>query len=102
MRKILVGVLSLAVTVSITTAAIAQEDSEENQLQLPADLTITETDRYQREEIRVRGRLERITVNWNNGITEVYQNVRSDTIWNSSESELGEIENQRQWRIGSW
>lgn len=102
MRKMSVGALSLAVTFSMTNVGIAQDDSNENLLQIPEDLTITENDKYEREELRVGGRLERVTVRWNNGVTEVYQNVRNDTIWNSSESELGEIQNVRQWRLGSW
>lgn len=106
MKKITKGVLSLAVFVSMTTAIIAQEasqqESEENQLLVPVDLTIKKNDKYQRQELRIGGRLERVTVYWNNGVTEVYKNERNDTIWNASETELGEIQNVRQWRLGSW
>ena len=111
MKKITKGVLSLAVFVSMTTAIIAQEASqqeasqqelEENQLLVPVDLTIKKNDKYQRQELRIGGRLERVTVYWNNGVTEVYKNERNDTIWNASETELGEIQNVRQWRLGSW
>ena len=80
--------------------AFAQET--ENELKLPDDLTIKEAKNYQVQELRVGGRLERVTVRRNSGLTEVYQNQRADTIWVSEQSDLGDIPNVRQWRIGSW
>ena len=54
------------------------------------------------QEHRVGNRLDRVTVKWNNGITEVYQNERDDTIWFAEEESLGDRPNVRKWRIGSW
>ena len=67
-----------------------------------SNLTIKENDKYQTQELRVGGRLERVTIRWNNGLTEVYQNERNDSLWYSDETELGAVQNVRQWRIGSW
>ena len=113
------GVFLLA-GISIATAQSSSEDQQE--LKLPDDLeittpddltldsgedtqediTITTTDRYQMQEHRVGNRLDRVTVKWNNGITEVYQNERDDTIWFAEEESLGDRPNVRKWRIGSW
>ena len=83
--------------------AIAQEVAEEEQqLLIPEDLTVKENQNFELQELRVGGRLERVTVKWNNGVTEVYQNKRNDTIWSAEESQLGDGQNVRQWRLGSW
>lgn len=65
-------------------------------------VTVLETEKYHRQELRVGGRLERVTVTRRNGVTEIYQNHRADTVWVSEEAELGDIRNMRQWKIGSW
>ena len=82
--------------------AHAQEDSNETGLKVPEDLTISTTSKYQLEELRISGRLERITVRRNGGLTEVYQNQRTDNVWQTEEDELGDEPNVRQWRLGSW
>ena len=56
----------------------------------------------QYREHRVGGRLERATIIHKNGLTEVYQNNRADTIWNAQENEIGEVPNRRQWVIKAW
>ena len=84
----------------VANLAFAQET--ENELKLPEDLTIKEAKNYQLQELRVGGRLERVTVRRNGGLTEVYKNQRADTIWVSEQSDLGDIPNVRQWQIGSW
>ena len=74
---------------------------DELTLNSPDNLTITTTDKFQMQEHRVGNRLDRVTVRWNNGITEVYQNERDDTIWFAEEESLGDTPNIRKWRIGS-
>jgi len=86
--------------------AMAQEvqetQKEEQQLLIPDDLTVKKNQDYELQELRIGGRLERVTVKWNNGVTEVYQNKRNDTVWSAEENELGDVQNVRQWRLGSW
>lgn len=102
---IFTGALAVSLVIG-APLALAQDDefenSSEDQLLVPDDLTIVKNDQYELEEQRVGGRLERITVRRNNGLTEVYQNQRNDTIWSAEEDELGDLENVRQWKIGSW
>ena len=51
----------------------------------------------------IGGRLDRVTVERQNGLQEVYQNTDSrNNIWNADETELGHMQNVRQWRLGSW
>lgn len=51
----------------------------------------------------VGGRLDRVTVERDNGIYEVYQNSDSmNNLWNADETELGHKNNVRQWRLGTW
>lgn len=77
---------------------------EGNELKLPDDLTIEaqQSENFELRETRVGHRLDRVTVQWQNGITEVYQNQRNDTIWSAEEDQLGDTPNVRQWRLGSW
>ena len=75
---------------------------EAQQLLIPEDLTVKENENFELQELRVGGRLERVTVKWNNGVTEVYQNKRKNTVWSAEENELGDAQNVRQWRLGSW
>ncbi len=84
------------------SAACAQDEPSENKRLLPERLTIETNDKYQIEETRIAGRLERLTVRRNNGFTEIYQNNSNHTIWASDESEVGDLQNLRQWRLGGW
>lgn len=54
------------------------------------------------EEFRSGGRLERVTIERDSGIEEVYQNQRNDALWNGTENELGDAKNVRSWKLGSW
>ncbi len=54
------------------------------------------------QEHRIGGRLERITITRQSGITEIYRNNRTDTVWSAQENEIGEVPNMRQWIIGTW
>ena len=56
----------------------------------------------QYQEQRVGGRLERVTVTRENGLTEIYRNNRADTLWSAQENEIGEVPNVRRWVIGTW
>jgi len=117
MKRITIGVVStIAFTLilgvgprDVFQTALAQEtqevqgvDGEEQQLLIPEDLTVKENESFELQELRVGGRLERVTVKWNNGVTEVYQNKRKNTVWSAEENELGDAQNVRQWRLGSW
>ena len=89
-------------TAETTESQNAAETGDDQALKLPEDLAVTETEKYSMQEQRVGNRLDRVTVRWNNGITEVYQNERDDTIWFAEEENLGDQPNVRKWRIGSW
>lgn len=103
-KSTLITSIMFACFISITYAAIthAQEESTAEPLLIPEDLTIKQSGTWQIEELVVGGRLERLTVRHKNGVTEVYQNQRDDSIWFAEEKELGEPQNVRQWRLGSW
>ncbi len=48
-------------------------------------------------------RLDQVTVERSSGLREVYQNTDSrNNLWNADETELGHMQNIRQWRLGSW
>ena len=110
MNRIITGVVSASAFMLILGAgsdiafltAVAQEAQEDQQFLIPEDLTVKQNQDYELQELRIGGRLERVTVKWNNGVTEVYQNKRNDTVWSAEESELGDVQNVRQWRLGSW
>ena len=119
MNRMLKGVIAGMLVLAGVHGVSAQEATEDQQeLKVPDDLTITTpddlvlgaqegltittTDKFQVQEQRVGNRLDRVTVRWNNGITEVYQNERQDTIWFAEEESLGDRPNVRKWRIGSW
>jgi hypothetical protein len=99
---------------SIAGAQDQQTGGQEPDLLLPEDLTFNQGSQTSQtsqqdqqgflfyEEIRVGGRLERVTVKRDGGFTEIYKNNRDDTLWDGAEGELGEGRNQRQWKIGSW
>ncbi len=98
-KSIIIQCIMLACFIPITQA---QEESVTNPLLIPEDLTIKQSREFQFEELRIGSRLERLTVRHKNGVTEIYQNQRDDSIWFSEEKELGETRNVRQWRIGGW
>ncbi len=109
-KRILSVVLSMVLAMGFCSWVVAQEtpeeipevESERQQLTHTEPVEVLKIEKYQLHEERVGGRLERVTVNWNNGITEVYKNGRDDTIWHSEEDSLGDRSNVRQWRVGSW
>ena len=118
MKSKMKGVLLALMFGSVISVSAAQEqppeDTEEG-LQIPEDLTYntqdprtgSQTTQGQRgfifyEETRVGGRLERVTVKRDGGFTEFYKNNRKDELWSAPEDDLGEFQNQRQWKIGSW
>lgn len=110
----LVAMLSLTVVV---TSAFAQEQNDDtSDLKLPEDLAaranagqegpLRNPDgslaKYQIEETRSGGRLERVTVKRSNGLDEVYENKEIDSMFSKAEDEIGEVENVRRWTIGTW
>jgi hypothetical protein len=107
------AIIILAVSISIAQAQEQQveEQKETNQLLVPDDLTVQEREQSQPgegdgglryEEVRIGGRLERVTVKHEIGITEIYQNRRDDELWSAGERELGDVQNVRQWKLGGW
>jgi len=86
----------------ISLHAAASDQTEDNALKLPLGLSVQHKGDVEYEEFRSGGRLERLTVRRNNGVTEIYQNQRSDALWSAEENELGEVRNIRKWIIGSW
>ena len=103
--------LAIAIPVVQAQEQQAQEQVETNQLLVPDDLTIQKRDEaqpggnvggLQYEEVRIGGRLERVTVMHEIGITEIYQNRRDDELWSADERELGDVQNVRQWKLGGW
>ncbi len=65
-------------------------------------VTIINRGNVQLKEYRVGGRLEEVTVQREEGLEEVYQNHRPDTQWAPAESELGEKQNIRKWKVFEW
>ncbi|MYD75500.1 MAG: hypothetical protein F4244_02555 [Gammaproteobacteria bacterium] len=80
-----------------------QQEIPENEGQPLVEADAEETDSYTIVEYRIGGRLDRITVDRDNGLYEVYRNndLKSN-LWNADETELGDIQNVRQWRVGTW
>ena len=107
MKSLAKGVL-IGIVLSATFSAVAAEEQSgekpEKQagLVVPDDLTFDNRGFLVFEEQRVGGRLERVTVQRDGAPLEIYKNNRDDVLWNAAEAELGEGQNQRQWRIGSW
>ena len=82
--------------------AAADEQPAQPGFELP-DAPAPEKNRgIQYQEQRVGGRLERVTVTRENGLTEIYRNNRADTLWSAQENEIGEVPNVRRWVIGTW
>lgn len=63
---------------------------------------LPESEQYEVHKEHAGGRLERVTITWDNGITEVYHNKRADSLWASEETELGGAQNVRQWKLFNW
>jgi len=81
----------------------ASDPSEESAIKLPDDLSLnTEGREVEYETFHAGGRLERLTVRRQSGLTETYENRRDDALWTTEENNLGEIPNVRKWTIGSW
>ena len=83
---------------------------ETNELKLPEDIAgrtqssaqDDENIKFQIEERRISGRLERVTVTRKNGLDEVYENREIDSMWLTEENQLGDVPNVRRWTLGSW
>ena len=104
-------ILAISIPIAQAQEQQVQEQTETNQLLLPDDLAIQKSDQAQSgegdgglryEEVRIGGRLERVTVQHEIGITEIYQNRRDDELWSAGERELGDVQNVRQWKLGGW
>ncbi len=93
------GLIAVGLLVSI---ASAQETNEATLPPVPEELTIDQKGEFVVEEYRVGGRLERLIVRRDDGVTEIYRNQRNDTLWAADEAEIGDVQNTRQWRIGGW
>jgi len=58
--------------------------------------------KFEIEERRIGGRLERVTVHRSNGIDEVYENREVNSMWLTEENQLGDVPNVRRWTLGTW
>ena len=104
-KIIIVGVsliVGVAVFMLVQLPALAADEESQQGLQLPDDLTMEKDRKFQYQEHRVGGRLESVTVTRKNGFNETYRNIRPDTIWAAEENEIGDVQNTRQWTIGTW
>lgn len=80
-----------------------QQEVSENEELLSVEAAAEETDSYTIIEYRIGGMLDRITVDRDNGLYEVYRNNNlKSNLWNADETELGDTQNVRQWRLGTW
>ena len=102
MKLIRFGTASLIAVGLLVSIASAQETNEATPSPLPEELTIDQKGEFVVEEYRVGGRLERLIVRRDDGVTEIYRNQRNDTLWAADEAEIGDVQNTRQWRIGGW
>ena len=100
--KGLLYVVGLLFAFSSLNLSAQEQQSTEKQLLLPDDLEVSQRGKDEVEEYRVGGRLERLTIRKNNGFTEVYQNNSNSTLWYSEEENLGDLQNVRQWKLGTW
>ena len=90
-----------------SSMALAQSDSESdtNQyqgLQVPSDLKTQRLGNREIEELRIGGRLDRLTVRHDNGLTEVFENDQIGDLWLHEDDELGQKQKIRKWTITSW
>ncbi len=102
MKWIRLGTAGLIATGLFMSVASAQETNETIPLLVPEELTIERRGEFEIEEYRVGGRLERLVVRRDDGVTEIYRNQRNDTLWSADEAEIGDVQNTRQWRISGW
>lgn len=113
----MVGLVAMLSLPLVVTSALAQDQNDDRSgLKLPEDLAaranageegpLKNPDgslaKYEIEETRSAGRLERVTVKRSNGLDEVYENKEIDSMFSKAEDEIGEVENVRRWTIGSW
>ena len=97
------GLIAMGLLASIASAQeTSQETSESTPLLVSEELTIDRRGEFVVEEYRVGGRLERLVVRRDDGVTEIYRNQRNDTLWAADEAGIGDVQNTRQWRIGGW
>ena len=73
-------------------ARAAQDESE----------SVDPNKKFEIEERRIGGRLERVTVHRSNGIDEVYENREVNSMWLTEENQLGDVPNVRRWTLGTW
>ena len=111
------GMVFVLVAASFTLDVTADQSNStveqgETGLKLPDDLAAQAENaetaaegpppKFEIEERRVGGRLERVTVKRANGIDEVYENKEIDSMFSKEENELGEVQNVRRWTLGTW
>ncbi len=102
MNMIKIGVAGVITLALMGSFAHSQEKASDGGLLIPDDLTYTKNGNLEIEELRIGNRLDRLTVRHEKGLTEIYQVQNNDSIWASDETELGDVQNVRQWKLGTW
>ena len=102
-----VAVMTAAILCFASQVALAQtstdSDTKEFQgLQVPSDLKTQRLGNREIEELRIGGRLDRLTVRHDNGLTEVFENDQIGDLWLHEDDELGQKQKVRKWTITSW
>ncbi len=95
-------ILALALINGVVEAQQAQSSEDAQESSARDGVTVIERGNVQLREVRVGGRLEEVYVEREKGLNEIYQNRRVDTQWAPVETELGERQNMRQWKITGW